>query len=333
MRSSNVRLTVLVLFAVALVATAQADTFQTGTSGVVNTANPTKVGLGTSAPESILHLAGPLGVNAITLDTPGSQNFRFQSIPAIAEWGALTLNSNYTGGSGWALDDSAQNGWFFKIDGRGVNTANVNNGLWLYRIPSGAGFHSNEYPTFGVTNGYTWFRDRVGINLADPSSTPDSNLHVVGSAHITTTLTVDGNIAAKYQDIAEWVPSSEKLTAGMVVVLDRERENEVIASTQAYDTAVAGVVSAQPGITLGEAASDKAKIATSGRVLVHVDAGKGGIKIGDLLVSSSKPGTAMKSQPMDINGRKFHQPGTVIGKALQPLPSGEGEILVLLSLQ
>jgi hypothetical protein len=41
----------------------------------------------------------------------------------------------------------------------------------------------------------------------------------------------------------------------------------------------------------------------------------------------------MRSEPMDINGRHFHQPGTIIGKALQPLQSGVGEILVLLSLQ
>lgn len=44
-------------------------------------------------------------------------------------------------------------------------------------------------------------------------------------------------------------------------------------------------------------------------------------------------GYAMKSQPLDLNGRKIHQPGTVIGKALEPLTGGEGEILVLLSLQ
>ncbi|HEV7240019.1 MAG TPA: hypothetical protein VGQ36_12340 [Thermoanaerobaculia bacterium] len=44
-------------------------------------------------------------------------------------------------------------------------------------------------------------------------------------------------------------------------------------------------------------------------------------------------GVAMRSVPFEINGRRFHQPGTIIGKALEPLPSGEGEILVLLSLQ
>jgi hypothetical protein len=41
----------------------------------------------------------------------------------------------------------------------------------------------------------------------------------------------------------------------------------------------------------------------------------------------------MKSQPIDVGGIKIHRPGTLIGKALEPLPSGHGEILVLLSLQ
>jgi hypothetical protein len=36
---------------------------------------------------------------------------------------------------------------------------------------------------------------------------------------------------------------------------------------------------------------------------------------------------------MIIGGRQLHAPGTLIGKALEPLPSGTGEILVLLSLQ
>jgi hypothetical protein len=36
---------------------------------------------------------------------------------------------------------------------------------------------------------------------------------------------------------------------------------------------------------------------------------------------------------VEILGIKMHRPGTLIGKALEPLPSGEGNILVLLSLQ
>jgi hypothetical protein len=51
------------------------------------------------------------------------------------------------------------------------------------------------------------------------------------------------------------------------------------------------------------------------------------------LVTSDKPGTAMSSQPVDLGGIKMHRPGTIIGKALEPLSNGEGDILVLLSLQ
>jgi len=146
-------------------------------------------------------------------------------------------------------------------------------------------------------------------------------------------VTVDGNIAAKYQDIAEWVPAAESMSAGTVVVLNQASTNEVLPSSQPYDTTVAGVVSAQPGLILGEEAPSKAKIATTGRVRVRVDASRAPIRVGDLLVTSDKPGTAMRSEPIDVAGTKIHRPGTLIGKALEPMARGEGEILVLLSLQ
>lgn len=175
--------------------------------------------------------------------------------------------------------------------------------------------------------------------LIDPAGnmgigvTPTSRLHVAGAGRFTGDVQVDGNIAAKYQDVAEWVPANEDLAPGTVVVLDPTAPNRVMASSSAYDSMVAGVVSAQPGLILGERGSDKEQIATTGRVKVRVDASKHPIAIGDLLVTSGKTGYAMRSEPMDINGRKFHQPGTIIGKALEPLAKGEAEILVLLSLQ
>jgi hypothetical protein len=146
-------------------------------------------------------------------------------------------------------------------------------------------------------------------------------------------LTAGSVIGAMYQDVAEWVPTTTKMDAGTVVVLNREHENEVMPSGGAYDTAVAGVVSAQPGVILGVASDSKAQIATTGRVKVHVDASRGAVAIGDLLVTSDKPGYAMKSQPVEVGGISMHRPGTVIGKALQALPGGDGDILVLLSLQ
>lgn len=146
-------------------------------------------------------------------------------------------------------------------------------------------------------------------------------------------VTVNGNIAAKYQDVAEWVTSRQKLSAGTVVILDPEKSNQVIASTESYDTRVAGVISEQPGLLLGEGGEGKVKVATTGRVRVKVDASRGPIKIGDLLVTSGEEGVAMKSEPINFQGRMIHSPGTIIGKALEPLANGKGEILVLLSLQ
>lgn len=146
-------------------------------------------------------------------------------------------------------------------------------------------------------------------------------------------LTVSGNIAAKYQDVAEWVPTSQQLSAGTVVVLDSTKSNQVISSSLAYDTRVAGVISGQPGITLGESGEGKVLVATTGRVRVKVDASRGPIRIGDLLVTSDIAGVAMKSEAVDLGGVKLHRPGTLIGKALEPLDKGTGTILVLLSLQ
>jgi len=160
-----------------------------------------------------------------------------------------------------------------------------------------------------------------------------------GNVTMSGNLTVAGSITgatvfnAVYQDIAEWVPSAETLAPGTVVVLDPKTPNQVMESEGAYDTTVAGVVSAQPGVILGRESETKAKVATVGRVRVRVDATTHPVHIGDLLVTSDKAGMAMVSQPVDVAGVKMHRPGTLIGKALGSLDSGEGEVLVLLSLQ
>ncbi len=161
----------------------------------------------------------------------------------------------------------------------------------------------------------------------------NGNMTVGGNMVVNGNITGVKVIGAVYQDIAEWVPATTDMAPGTVVVLNAGESNEVMPSSRQYDTTVAGVVSANPGIILGNAGDDKEQIATTGRVKVRVDARSAAIRVGDLLVTSDIAGTAMRSQPMEINGRQFHQPGTIIGKALEPLDEGIGEILVLLSMQ
>lgn len=156
---------------------------------------------------------------------------------------------------------------------------------------------------------------------------PAGNVTVKGAI---TAATVIGSV---YQDLAEWVPATRDMPPGTVVILNPDRANEVMPSHGEYDARVAGVISEQPGLLLGQGGDGKEMVATTGRVKVHVEATNAPIRIGDLLVSSNRPGVAMKSQPIDVAGIAIHRPGTIIGKALEPLQSGQGEILVLLSLQ
>ena len=217
----------------------------------------------------------------------------------------------------------------FKLDVQG-GAINASGGLCMN------GDCRTTWPSGGGTSQWTTSGSNIFYNLGNVgigTSSPTSKLHVAGDGRVTGNLTVDGNIAAKYQDVAEWVPAATQLAVGTVVVLDANTANHVVSSTSSYDTRVAGVISERPGIVLGERSDNKVLVATTGRVRVKVDATNTPIQIGDLLVTSSREGFAMKSLPVEIGGARMHRPGTLIGKALEPLASGTGEILVLLSLQ
>ena len=203
------------------------------------------------------------------------------------------------------------------------------NGVAFRALNSGGLSISSEHIAGAVRfySGGTTERMRLDAagNLGIGTNTPTSKLHVVGTAFVSGDMTVNGNIAAKYQDVAEWVDSAEPLEAGTVVIIDVTARNRVKASTQSYDTRVAGAVSPQPGLILGEPGEGRVLVAQSGRVRIKADARNGAIKPGDLLVTAPRVGYAMKA--------KSAKPGTVLGKALEPLEKGTGEILVLLTLQ
>jgi hypothetical protein len=281
--------------------------FYTGSGGTLSErlriTSGGSVGVGTSSPLQKLQIGGNTVTGTTTPD-------------------AISLGATYSTAAGtnaklrlW--DDGNQT-----VYGLGVSISQFD-----FMTPTGTRYVWNVN---GVEKMRLDSSGNVGIG-----TTPGTNykLDVNGQAHVSGDMTVDGNIAAKYQDVAEWVPSIQKLSAGTVVALDTNRTNHVVASTKAYDTSVAGVVSDSPGVILGEGGEEKLKVATTGRVKVKVDATRGAIRVGDLLVTSDVEGVAMKSVEVDLGGVKIHRPGTIIGKALEPLVSGTGQILVLLSLQ
>lgn len=207
----------------------------------------------------------------------------------------------------------------------------VNGGVNSFRAKAASASVNDTIATF-ENNSAIQMIVRANGNVGIATINPTEKLHVTGNVKVSGTVE-GGNIIAKYQDLAEWVESSQELTPGTVVVLDSTKSNHVVSATQSYDSRVAGVISRQPGIALGEQGEGRVLVATTGRVKVKVDATNGPIQIGDLLVTSDREGFAMKSAPVEIGGVRIHRPGTLIGKALEPLTQGTGEILVLLSMQ
>ncbi|MCX5669161.1 MAG: hypothetical protein NTX89_03465 [Candidatus Omnitrophica bacterium] len=148
-----------------------------------------------------------------------------------------------------------------------------------------------------------------------------------------------GSPGAAYYDLAEVTPvrKEKDLELGDVVCIDKEAKVRMRRSQKSYDPLVSGIVSDLEtaamvigGDTTTEEITtikDKKPIALVGRVLCKVNTENGPIEIGDLLVTSNKPGYAMKA---DINKLK---PGMVLGKAMESLKNGEGKIIVWITLQ
>jgi hypothetical protein len=297
------------------------------------------VGVGTNAPGFKFDVQGG-AVNASGgLCIAGDCKTSWSQVGGASQWTTSGTNLLYNSGN-VGIGTQASNTAKLVIGGtagtEGLDLATADQYANLRVIRNSKSAHDRDlYLQYGAGTGsrirfYTDNNETMtlaGGRLGVGTSAPVAALDVNGD------IRASGNISAKYQDLAEWVPSTQKLSAGTVVVLDTRNSNHVLASTTAYDTRVAGVISAQPGIMLGEAGEGKALVATTGRVKVKVDATRAPVQIGDLIVTSDVAGVAMKSEPMSIGGRQLHAPGTIIGKALEPLEKGTGEILVLLSLQ
>ena len=369
-RSTGLRLFALLLLAF-LPVSAAAQWTTNGND--INNTNSGNVGVGTSSPSTKLHVAGGVystsaidatysGGFRLVVSGPGDTRATWTYDGGVTT-SRLTSGSNVRTSFG---SNGVNDRMFLDLSGNlGINTTAPGGklhieGAMAAPAASGTGMNStirvgalpstNLVLDMGVdanSSVYTWLQSRNATNYAlnyslalNPNggnvgigtNNPTTKLHVVGDGNVTGTLTA-GTFTAKYQDIAEWVPSSQELAAGTVVVLDSTKSNNVVASHQAYDTHVAGVITAQPGLTLGEGGSGRVLVATTGRVKVKVSAANGPIQIGDLLVTSDVQGLAVKSIPVEFGGVRLHRPGTLIGKALEPLASGTGEILVLLSLQ
>jgi hypothetical protein len=120
---------------------------------------------------------------------------------------------------------------------------------------------------------------------------------------------------------------------GDVLVIDPNVQGRFLKSSEPYATTVAGIYSTKPGIRGRRQATDSSHMpeevpmAMIGVVPTKVTDESGSIKPGDLLVTSSKRGYAMKGTD------HTQMMGAIIGKAMGHLDSGIGLMEVLVSLQ
>ena len=135
------------------------------------------------------------------------------------------------------------------------------------------------------------------------------------------TVFIKKGFQARGMDIAERFKVLEGIEPGEVVVMG-DRKETVERCTRAYDTRVIGIASGDPAFILG-IEEDEAPVALCGRVPCNVDADISPIAIGDLLTTSATPGHAQKVLDRD------EAVGAIIGKAMEPMETGKGRILVL----
>ena len=364
--------------------TGNSDAYVEGGSG--NAYFKGRVGIGTTAPASPLHVHGASGDFSLTLtnsaNTAGRRGYRiafdndrltFQragdaggfvgsQVAIMQETGAVGIGTTAPADAldvkGRVRAGSMSIGpWPANPDGYvfvGSNTLNQATGT-NYALLQGIG----DGPGRTFLNSPVDIRFR--INNGDRMVVAPANISLYGDVTIQGRLGTYGNPAeprtpgwgggihtfdleaegsvwsrAGYsqgnRDVAENYESDVRLEAADVVSLDRATDR-IVRSETPNDVLLVGVISSKPALLLNvdhDSPNDKAfPVALCGRVPCKVVDENGAIRKGDLLTSSSVPGHAMRAEPIEVGGEKLYRPGTIIGKAFEPLESGRGVIEVV----
>jgi len=198
------------------------------------------------------------------------------------------------------------------------------------------------YPLISsLTGGYMVLNTQTG-SVGIGTTTPSARLEVNGNEKVDGTITFsDGTTQSTAfsptlcgGDYAESVNvggERNRYEPGDVLVIAASSDSDVEKSGEPYSTMVAGVFSTKPGIEgrrqAGAKSPQEVPMAMVGIVPTKVSAENGPIRRGDLLVTSSTAGYAMRGTDRD------RMLGAVIGKAMGSLESGLGVIEALISLQ
>lgn len=173
----------------------------------------------------------------------------------------------------------------------------------------------------------------VGIGTTNPQASLeiDGNLRFTADGSVQTTAWTGVLCGGDYAEAVNVAGAKKSYEPGDVLVLSSDKEGNVQKSSEPYSTLAAGIYATKPGV-IGRRESlvkdgDDIPMAMVGIVPTKVSAENGAIRQGDLLVTSSTLGYAMKGTD------RSRLVGAVIGKAMGSLDSGTGVIEVLVTLQ
>ena len=315
-----------------------------GSKAALSVTSIGKVGIGTTIPAATL--------SVLSTNTNYALFANYNSFSPAFTWlspsGQLSILGTYSHGS---LIDQ-------KIEMGSYNT-DVGNFTSPFRWKFGVQSYS-QYDSSFVVNSYA-----VNSNSYTGTPTETTRLVISGAGNVgigTTTapvqkLEVNGNVQVDSGiyfagdpthtaqttpwtgvlcggDYAEAVNAKGSLKTyepGDVLVIGDGTEGEVQKSAEPYSTMVAGIFATKPGVigrrqTLLKGA-EEIPMAMVGIVPTKVTTENGPIHRGDLLVTSSNTGYAMKGTD------RSRLVGAVIGKAMGSLETGSGVIEVLVTLQ
>ena len=280
------------------------------------TVSGSNVGIGMTSPTTALQVNGT--VTATGLSSSGL-NVNSTVAGAIAGYfNSATVDSNIV-----LQGDNSQAYW-------------ITGGNNILKIGGNGG---NE-PASGAIN--VLWNGNVGIGTTNPGA----KLEVSGSLKLTansggaitfqdgttqSTAYTGVTCGGDYAESVDVTGSRTNYEPGDVLVIDPDVSGKFLKSADPYSTSVSGIYSTKPG-TVGRRQTtakspDEVPMAVVGIVPAKVSAENGPIKRGDLLVSSSKIGYAMKGTD------RSRLVGAVIGKAMGNLDTGTGVIEVLVTLQ
>ena len=265
-------------------------------------------------------------------------NAGFFGVTAVSNTLDAVYVSNLGQGNGIYAESTAGNG-ITAVTNSGTSAA-----IWGFNNSGGVGIHGVTFlgNSAGIkgsntTNGGTAVEGEL---LNSPTSGNLALFKVDGTNRARIDHTGKGFFNGGTQnsgaDIAEAFDVEGGLSnyeAGDVLIISQSSDRKVEKSNTAYSTLVAGVYATKPGVLLteenvGADISDKVPMGVIGVIPTKVCLEGGAIKRGDMLVTSSISGVAMKADPDKV------KVGQVLGKALEDYSiNGIGKIKVLVSIK